>query len=61
MDQGIQFTIVPNPAFNNVTVSLPFMIYDGELTLKITDIMGKVIHQQKMQTQSTIINLDEVS
>ena len=53
-----EFTIFPNPAENELTVEIPGTIYEGS-ELVITDIMGRVIYRERVEANSSSIDLSE--
>ena len=51
------FTCYPNPATDMITVSLLFEPGGLQLVINITDLNGKLIRKEKVQSQKTTVNL----
>lgn len=62
-EHNFDFSIYPNPAFNQITLELPYLtaIQLKSSTLSIVDISGRVILNQFIHSNSTLISVDGLS
>ncbi len=60
-EDSFDFEVYPNPATNTLTVKLPFSVYGLQLTLKLTDAIGKLIHEEKIQTDKTTLDVHNLA
>jgi hypothetical protein len=49
-------TIIPNPAHNSFTISLNNQSSLNNSQLTIFDVTGRVVHEQKIQSQLSTVN-----
>ena len=60
-EDNFDFDVYPNPTTNVITISLRFTVYGLQLTLKLTDITGRLIREEKIQTNKTTLDVHNLA